>query len=1035
MRSRPYVCASAACVLFCIASLLSVEAWSSSSAGASEGAQPQARIEQIVIPGPLKPFLRMAGISQKVPREDVLALVARNIYVNGYESVEGRGRPAEFLILLDRYLQQARELQKLAVDGTIRVASCEDAKPLLKVLGYRPQGGACGNGGAALETANRERAFVTVDSGFPLSDLEEALHKGKPFAYPFPESPVPILYTEGEWVHAARGGMKPGATLIDALIRDHTLARVYWGISRIEPETRTALLQLIGLRKLRPHAAVLDFGGEQLWIRSGRVIVPGGAEAEPYWKELVGVSPDSPREFLWMLLTRDRGWLAAYYDALSRVPLHQQVRLTSKGRLRRNYNALRSSGYDATRGMFRPAAGLLMLVNQLQWSETGDPLVPGDLDTWKKFLSNQKSGSREARRWNKRTRGWTSPEQLMEAMFAFSPIQSDSGPLQVYLSLCALDSRRSKEQRLAPRTVELMASRFMEFGDQYLIFSEFPDLDDASIARFLTVAEEVDAIADVPLRANTMGVFQANVGLWQILARQQQVAGPQLNESLQKVIAPFEAIASDLALVDAGRTSLGEVLRAATGEPLISQSRLVDLLAGPQQQDAEAGEMHQEVANGIRFVLESQRLVSLDTLMSLDQGLREASEGRRDPTTLVPLARELQAFEMPRPIFSGRERAQWAAGTYNNRHAESQLRTDLVKQLKPATPTADLKEARAKLVPFLRDTLVGLNYAYYEPPGSQLLLHNPLFVRSHDFAGESISGLPSMWQTPRLFGRGSPAGGGAHLVGSLANLPHVLAEVEQDFIVPESLQALIWKDLVPTLLANAIIPRWWGVSPDRLRAVALYQQAGEELLKASARDEDLRLKVMQVLSDRMAPQRVATVRSALEEGRAGDILPHMMPVETFYLADEYRRRFPSEIGAAGAAGQELERLSQQSPGETGAARLSQEFGVPHPVLARSYRREILNVQPFPTFGGYSSRLLAESWDSSNLYWARLADEMGYTPEKLNRLVPDLTLRMVEKISATQLEDWPAVLRAMRETGEELRRGKLARGPDLKSAAR
>ena len=35
-------------------------------------------------------------------------------------------------------------------------------------------------------------------------------------------------------------------------------------------------------------------------------------------------------------------------------------------------------------------------------------------------------------------------------------------------------------------------------------------------------------------------------------------------------------------------------------------------------------------------------------------------------------------------------------------------------------------DARGLVVPFLRDTLVGLNYAYYEPPGAQILLNNPL---------------------------------------------------------------------------------------------------------------------------------------------------------------------------------------------------------------------------------------------------------------------------------------------------------------------
>ncbi len=64
----------------------------------------------VVIPGPLRSFLRIAGISQKVSSEDVLPLLAYNSYVYGYQG----SSPTEFLILIDRYVHQARELQTLA---------------------------------------------------------------------------------------------------------------------------------------------------------------------------------------------------------------------------------------------------------------------------------------------------------------------------------------------------------------------------------------------------------------------------------------------------------------------------------------------------------------------------------------------------------------------------------------------------------------------------------------------------------------------------------------------------------------------------------------------------------------------------------------------------------------------------------------------------------------------------------------------------------------------------------------------------------
>ena len=163
------------------------------------------------------------------------------------------------------------------------------------------------------------------------------------------------------------------------------------------------------------------------------------------------------------------------------------------------------------------------------------------------------------------------------------------------------------------------------------------------------------------------------------------------------------------------------------------------------------------------------------------------------------------------------------------------MRTDLTKVIKGPGSPAELNEARGLLTPFLRDTLVGLNYAYYEPPGAQMLHNNPLFVRSHDFSGGDYSGeaaRPASRPGARrvLFGRGWTASGGAHLIGSLADLPYVLAKVEQDFIVPQNVQSLIWEDFVPGLMTSAVLPRWWGVTRNELHAVALYQRTGEELL-------------------------------------------------------------------------------------------------------------------------------------------------------------------------------------------------------------
>lgn len=1001
-------------------------AWCASAPG-HPPSKTSADTSEISIPGPLRSFLRMAGISQKISREDVLPLLSRNVYMQGYE---GGNRPTEFLILLNRYVQQARELASLAGPAeVIRVSSCDDAKGLLHVLGYRVRQ-ECGKSDTSLETSDPERAFLTIDSGFPLPALEQTLQGGKAFEYPFPASRVPLIFTEADWMAAGnKREQHYSKDLVDTLLHDSTMARLYWALSRLDPETRGVLRQSVGLKKLLPNSAVLDFYGNYICIRSGHVIVPGGESAEPAWKSLVGASPESAGEFVQEMISKDTGWLAAYFDVLARVSRNQQAHFTEGTRLRTFYEALRTTdpAMSATRGAFRPAPGLLLLVTRQQWEANGEPRVPGGLQIWKEIL-RQKSDSKLVREWGKRANRLSSPDQLLQTMVAVSRATTDFGPLQIYLVASELDMRRPAQHRLSSETVRLLARKFELFSDQYRVFAEFPELTDGSLALFLDVAESVDHINNVPLRGNTLGTLQANLGIWQILARQGQIPRGKLNESWQGVLRPFAKIHSSAHVYEAGNTSLREVLRAATGKPATSQDELIELLAGPRQVSPDGKRMHVEIANSMRSVLDSQRLISLDTLHAIGNGLQDKMQGKPVDPVLVTLAEQLREFEMPRPIFKGSERSEWAAGIYNNSHTDAEMRTDLARVLTSSASHGQLEDALGDLALFQRDTLVGLNYAYYEPPGAQALHNNPLLVRSHDFSAETVGGIKAVWQAPHLFGEGSPAGGGAHLVGSLADLPYALAEIEQDFIVPRNVQALIWRELVPGLVTSAVLPRWWDVPANELHAITLYQRSGEELLTASVDNADLRGKVLSILADRMSPQRSGRIERGLASGVAAETLLYVTPADLLYLAAEFRRRFPQHTNFSGAATDELEKLNREHPDEVNWERLSRDFGVPHPALAQTYERELLNLAPVPAFAGYSSRLLAESWDSGNLYWARLADETGSSPETLNRMVPELTRRMVENVFATDFEDWPALVRALHETADEYRRTKVASLP-------
>jgi len=995
---------------------------------------PAASADSLTIPGPLRSFLRLAGISQKVSPEQILPLLGHFVEIYGYEGWnENSTKPTEALLLVKRYVDQARALQLMAgVEGTLRFNTCEGSKPLLTALGYRLKNGC--QPAAEIEVSDPDRSFLTLDSGFPLVDLQDALREGKPFRVTYTSSQIPVIWGKDVWT--AGGKSTKSGDVLDALLSDPVLARLYWAISAVDAETRDQVYKPIGVKNLLPIAPVLDFYGAELYMRNGRIAVPGGSGAEAAWKKLVGADPASPSTFADRLLGADEGRMAQFYDSIARADAPQQAYFTDRARLEKMYRAFRGndSSDDAVKSIFRPGADLLILTTRLPLDSGGEPQVPGNIAVWKDTF-RQKPATKAAKEWAKKASGWNTPDDLIEGLVSSSRGIDQHGPVQTYLTLTAIDRSRPEGQRMSPDTAKLLATHALKLRDQYQVFVEFSDLNDASMSRFVHLADRTGTIQDVLARGDTMGILEANIGLWEILVRQGEISEANVNGSWQRALDPFASVNTSEQLFDATEKSLSALMQDATGNPDISEEKIIRLLAGPPQLTRDGQLTHDRAAARIRAVLTDQRLVSLDTLQELATLLqkRMSTPEGIDTAEASQLAAELEDTRAPRAMFTQAERLQWAPGHWQSRHILGEMKTDVQKSLSQPASAGQTALVRGGLTPFLRDALVGLNYAYYEPPGGDILHNSPMLVRSHDFlASESVSENRS-WLAPEIFGVGVTAGNGAHLSGSLAGLPYVLSAVEQDFIVPSNVQALIWHETAAQLLTSAVSARWWTTSPAELHAAALYQKAGEELISWAATDSTVRAQVMDILYERLPPVTMQAIGSKLAAGDAQQVLATIAPADGFCLAVEFRKRFPGK--STGPAATELDALVQQDVVATNPIRIEADFGVPHPVLAQSYANEMLNMKPLPSVMGYASELLAESWESTNLYWARLADEMGYSPVMMNQLVPVLTRRMVEKIFASDFDDWHALVQAIQETGDEFRRGEVAGIPKASAALR
>jgi hypothetical protein len=359
------------------------------------------------------------------------------------------------------------------------------------------------------------------------------------------------------------------------------------------------------------------------------------------------------------------------------------------------------------------------------------------------------------------------------------------------------------------------------------------------------------------------------------------------------------------------------------------------------------------------------------------------------------------------------------SGFFVDKHVEDERKLNLRAIIdKAAKDPEKLKDIRGQLAPTLRDTIVGYNYLHYAPPGAQILVTNPLFVRGHDFLG--ITEGNHSWSKTEVYGTGWPTNAGGRLVGSLSGLPYALAEAEQNFLVPTQRQALIWGDLAPQMMLTARAARFWTVTPAQMHWVGMHMRLAEEVI-AEATAEPAARGELSLAVDRIAsPLRAAVVMRLIAGGETRAAIDALTPSEMYALAVHYSARGSDFHGSPEFT--EIGHFKSLIPDEVSDTAISRAWGTAKPTLANSYRPELLNLRTFPSLMGYSSRIMAESWESNLLYWADVGDQAGVQPAQLNVLVPEWTEKVVERIFASHLEDWPALLKSLRSVGEEVRTG-------------
>jgi hypothetical protein len=131
---------------------------------------------------------------------------------------------------------------------------------------------------------------------------------------------VPLPLDASIWRETLLGRQVADADLIEAILSERTSALLYHGLFGLDDDTLAWLgAERDTLRVLARHAGAFSAFGTSVRVQAGKVIVPGGTDAEPIWQSIIGADPAKPAAFIRRLFDDEAGYRIWFYDSMSQL--------------------------------------------------------------------------------------------------------------------------------------------------------------------------------------------------------------------------------------------------------------------------------------------------------------------------------------------------------------------------------------------------------------------------------------------------------------------------------------------------------------------------------------------------------------------------------------------------------------------------------------------------------------------------------------------------------------------------------------------
>jgi tetratricopeptide (TPR) repeat protein len=898
-------------------------------------------------------------------------------------------------------------------------ASRQRSQAVLEFLGYKLRVSGAKTTLDAGEKKNQGRKQgILAALGIDEIAMKEALEAGKGYQIEVVDELAEVLFTDALWQREFYARIGGTGGMAGFLASQPAAARVYAGLSGAGPEMASQITKSVSIRILIDrYADLLFMYGPAIASDRGRLLLPGGPEAEPAWKALAGgVSPGNPGAFLQTLISAQEGRLLAWFASLGELtPDRQRFMTMDAGRCRRFYELFKDAP-EFKMGVARRVrqSPLLEFLKEIPLDSDLSVRFPGGPEVWQvaRGQSSIEKSGKLLRKAQKAT-----PMQEDEILVRLAKERYSAGASRVsqmenFLAVARIDARR--QEPLSPAEAMLLTQKFARFSGVYGYFGSLTTINEAQLTAFFRMAERWKDIKDVD-ENTVLGHFHSMVRLITLFAEtgalsQDKAASifASLCERLEKSelhagwTRAMAATIADLMAAAPGHKSFLELTEAA----LLGPEETIALAGGVPEAAMRPGAMRRRE---FRQVLEMQKIPPVDLLLRLTALTQSCGKGAAATMAALPELEKgfalIPALAIEKKVrLKGEQRE--SLELFTPRKAPGLLRELRQKAAKKKPNPKDLEsiatELLAELSPPLQLTLTGLVYAWYLRPSDLLVSEDPWLVRKHMFF-ELDSPAKLETKFPGGDFLATSEGLGSIGKGSLANFSSTAGMIA---ISGRKSAGRFGENLESAQMGTLRATPFWMLREPELRLLHLRMLAGREYLVEAGRRPEVMLRLAGALGGRLSPQRRTRVLTALQAPDWPVVWENVSLSELYWLGSECTTGLKAEPWPSPlfAALREVEARADLGRLRWIGQSLAGSTGTDVPVLL-----------PLPPYEDYAGQLmpvkLAERLAEFKLYLARLADQEGLPASALDVISETLFQRAMQGLQMTDMKDWASVLQA------------------------